>query len=334
MISRLLTYIILTLSLTNICYSQDIHFSQFKLSPLNLNPSLTGVFDGDYRFTATHRNQWSSVTNPYSTFAFSFEKNKLLKKPISIGCQINQDRAGDSKLNTFQFNPSFSYQIQIDSNQIISSGLQLGFTKRNLDYNPLSFDAQYNGSIYDPSLSNQESFSTTSNNYLNLNFGISHFIKINNHLKFNSGISIYNLNGSKQSYFNDATIRLDPRISVHSNCKWKFAENLIFNPSFLWLKQGKHQEFILSVNSEYILENFMKTYRSIYGGLAYRNKDAIFINAGYKFDNWQLGISYDLNLSKLVPASIYRGGFEIAIVYIIDNTPPTKIIHRICPDYL
>jgi type IX secretion system PorP/SprF family membrane protein len=334
MILRTLTYLILTIFSTNACYSQDIHFSQFKLSPLNLNPSLTGVYDGDYRFTANHRNQWSSVTIPYSTFAFSFEKNKLLKKPISIGFQINQDRAGDSKLNTFQFNPSLSYQFKIDSTHIISSGIQMGFTKRNLDYNPLSFDAQYNGSIYDPTLPNQENFSTNSNNYLNINFGISHLIKINANLKFNSGISIYNLNGSKQSYFNDATIRLDPRITIHSNCKWKFAENMIFNPSFLWLKQGKHQEFIISVNSEYILEKFMKTYRSIYGGLAYRNKDAIFINAGYKFDNWQLGISYDLNLSKLVPASIYRGGFEIAIIYIIDNTPANKIIHRICPDYL
>ena len=54
--------------------SQDIHFSQYNLSPLNLNPSLTGAFQGDLRFIGNHRNQWSSVSNPYATFGFSFEK--------------------------------------------------------------------------------------------------------------------------------------------------------------------------------------------------------------------------------------------------------------------
>jgi len=28
---------------------QDIHFSQYNMSPLNLNPAFTGSFDGDYR---------------------------------------------------------------------------------------------------------------------------------------------------------------------------------------------------------------------------------------------------------------------------------------------
>ena len=95
--------------------AQDIHFSQYNLSPLNLNPSLTGAFQGDLRFIGNHRNQWSSVSNPYATFGFSFEKKKLFKLPISFGFQINQDRAGDSKLNTFQINPSVSYNFSFDS---------------------------------------------------------------------------------------------------------------------------------------------------------------------------------------------------------------------------
>ncbi|MEK7227019.1 MAG: type IX secretion system membrane protein PorP/SprF, partial [Bacteroidota bacterium] len=44
--------------------AQDIHFSQFLSSPMNLNPALAGQFDGDHRFVMNHRNQWSSVTVP------------------------------------------------------------------------------------------------------------------------------------------------------------------------------------------------------------------------------------------------------------------------------
>ncbi len=334
MIFKSLTHIILTITSISYLNAQDIHFSQYNLSPLNLNPALTGEYNGDYRLIGNHRNQWSSVTTPYSTFGFSIEKNNVLKKPISIGLQINQDRAGDSKLNTFQINPSIYYKFKIDSSNLIYGGAQIGFTKRNIDYNPLYFDAQYNGSIYDPTLPNQENFAINSRNYLNVNIGFCYKRKINNKVELLSGVSIYNLNSAKQSYFNDNLIRLDPRITIHSRLKWNYSKNLIFNPSLMWLSQGKHKELIIGANSEFIFENFMQTYRSAYVGISYRNKDALYINGGYKYNNWQLGLSYDLNTSKLVPASIYRGGFEISIIYIIDNTPIEKIIHRICPDYL
>src|SRR3954471_19404848 len=53
--------------------AQDIHFSQFNRSPLNLNPANTGLFDGDFRFSGIHRNQWKSVTVPYKTFSGAFD---------------------------------------------------------------------------------------------------------------------------------------------------------------------------------------------------------------------------------------------------------------------
>ena len=53
--------------LTNFLVAQDIHFSQFNMSPVNLNPAFTGFFDGDYRGVANYRSQWSSVPVSYST---------------------------------------------------------------------------------------------------------------------------------------------------------------------------------------------------------------------------------------------------------------------------
>ena len=41
--------------------SQDIHFSQFYMSPLNLNPAMTGVMNGNIRLTGNYWNQWASV---------------------------------------------------------------------------------------------------------------------------------------------------------------------------------------------------------------------------------------------------------------------------------
>ncbi len=45
--------------------AQDIHFSEFYNTPLQLNPSYTGFFNGDYRFTAIYRDQWSTIGVPF-----------------------------------------------------------------------------------------------------------------------------------------------------------------------------------------------------------------------------------------------------------------------------
>ena len=334
MITRLLTYITLCFCLINELNSQDIHFSQFNLAPLNLNPAMTGSFNGDYRIAGNHRNQWSSVTTPYRTFGLSMEKNKVVNDAFSAGLQINQDRAGDSRFSTFQINLSGSYLFKFkDTSNFLSLGSQIGFTNRNLDYNPLSFDAQYNGYQYDPTLPNQEYFLRNSRNYANLNFGIGHFF-IKEKLNIQSGIAIFNLTAAKQSFYNDNNIRLDPRLVIHSKGVYSISNKINLLPGLLWMKQGKHQQMILNLETEYILVNFMRTYRSLWAGLSYRNKDALFLTTGMNYDNWKIGISYDINISKLVPASMLRGGFEIAIIYIIDKTPIEMIIHRICPDYI
>ena len=37
--------------------AQDIHFSQFYASPMNMNPATTGVIGCDMRFSAIYRNE-------------------------------------------------------------------------------------------------------------------------------------------------------------------------------------------------------------------------------------------------------------------------------------
>src|SRR3979490_1988130 len=54
-------------------YPQDIHFSQFFAAPLLRNPSLAGIFTGDYRVQGVYRDQWTQVTDAYRTGYFSAE---------------------------------------------------------------------------------------------------------------------------------------------------------------------------------------------------------------------------------------------------------------------
>ena len=59
--------------------AQDIHFSQFFQAPLLVNPSLTGVFNGDQRAIVQYRNQWDEFA-PYTTYSFSIDGGLFKKK--------------------------------------------------------------------------------------------------------------------------------------------------------------------------------------------------------------------------------------------------------------
>ncbi|MEN9002702.1 MAG: type IX secretion system membrane protein PorP/SprF, partial [Flavobacteriales bacterium] len=92
--------------------AQDIHFSQFYNSPLNLNPALAGNFDGNYRFAGNYRNQWNSVTIPFATFSMSADaKDVMGKKNVGAGIIFNNDNTGDSRFRTTVLNVVGSYAI-------------------------------------------------------------------------------------------------------------------------------------------------------------------------------------------------------------------------------
>ena len=111
---KLLNFLVCTYFLSLMStMAQDIHFSQYDNSPLNLDPALAGHFDGDYRFVLNHRNQWASVTVPYKTFSGFFDTKipfeKLKKGTFGAGIILNNDKAGDSQLGIFQANVLLSY---------------------------------------------------------------------------------------------------------------------------------------------------------------------------------------------------------------------------------
>ena len=120
---------------TSFSYGQDIHFSQFYNSPLNLNPSLVGGFEGDFRLVANQRSQWSAVTTPYSTYGLSVDASQIFNSPVGVGLSAYQDKAGDSDFSTFQIALGLSYTILLgDSSHGISLGAQPSFTQRSINY--------------------------------------------------------------------------------------------------------------------------------------------------------------------------------------------------------
>ena len=86
--------------------AQDPHFSQFFASPLTLNPAFTGKFDGLWRLTANHRDQWPSIPKAYVTTSASVDfpilKGKIPEKDVfGVGISGVSDASANNilKLN-------------------------------------------------------------------------------------------------------------------------------------------------------------------------------------------------------------------------------------------
>jgi len=314
-------------------FGQDIHFSQFNNSPLNLNPGLTGSFIGDIRLVANLRNQWSSVTTPYSTYGLTVDANTILNTPFNVGIGFYNDKAGDSDFSTLQISPSISYTIFVgDSSQTITIGAQPSFTQRKINYSQLQFDNQYNGLIYDASLSNNETFSNEGRTYLNVHSGVSWQYNIAPRKMVAAGIAMHNIFTPKQTFFNDDNIQLHKRFTFHTNGLFKISDKIDGVPSISFMTQHKFKEIIFGGSGKYHLNN--GNYKAAYLGIWYRNSDAAYFTAELDYGNFHFGVSYDLNLSSLKVASNKRGGFEFSLIYIFEKYRPTIKRYKACPNYI
>ena len=323
----------------SIAQAQDIHYSQFNATTQNLNPAQTGLFDGDWRFVGNYRSQWSVIPVPYRTFSIAADtrlKTKLENGVPAVGVQINSDKSGDSKFSTTQIIVSGAYikKLNKDSTHFVSLGIQPGVTTKSFDLAALTFDNQYDGDAYNPALASGENFSKTRITYLDLGAGLGYLWRKNHRTLVNVGVSAFHLNRPKQSFFNNDDIRLDMKTCVSGIAEFPVAAKLDILPSVMYQRQGKFQETVVGVFGKYHLKpiNGMTTAVSL-GGF-YRMKDAFILVANMDYKNFNVGVSYDVNISKLIEATNRRGGFEISVIYIFKKVAPFIAKKRVCPIYM
>lgn len=327
-----------------ICFSmaaiaQDIHYSQFDATIQNLSPAQTGLFDGDWRANGNFRSQWSSIPVPYRTFSVAADtrlKTKLQNDVPAAGLQINTDQAGDSKFTTLQVLLSGAYvkKLNKDSTHFLSLAIQPGFTTRSFNINLLSFDSQYNGDGFDNTMSSQENFSKTRITYFEMGSGIGYLWKKSNRQLINISFSALHLNMPRQTFYNEKDVRLDIKKSANILMNFPVAEKLDVIPTALYQQQGKFTECVAGVFGKYYLKPVDGLTTAISVGAFYRLKDAMILAANMNYKNYTVGISYDINTSRLVAATNQRGGFELSLIYIFKKAVPFVAKKRVCPIFM
>ncbi|MGV6861164.1 MAG: PorP/SprF family type IX secretion system membrane protein [Putridiphycobacter sp.] len=314
---------------TNLGFSQDMHLSMYDAAPLFLNPSLTGVFESDWRLHAQYRTQWKAVNfKPYTTGLISFD---MPYKKWGFGGQITNYRAGIGNYNALQALFSVGYTIPLDKSKkhMLSFGAQGGLTQKSIEYQLLTFDNQYsidNGGVFDNTLSSGENFGSQSLVIPDLNAGVLYyFAKQQSKLNPFIGLSAFNLLTPTETLFSGSN-QLPMRFYAHLGSRINFTETFFVIPKVLLMKQETFSEITIAGDVGYYLKS-----NELYllGGIIYRNKDAVSISLGARKDNYIAKINYDINTSSLISASSGRGGFELSFTYMHGKKSNNKV--KICP---
>ena len=297
---------------------QDIHFSQFFETPLLRNPALAGIFKGDYRFQAVYRDQWRSVTDGYKTASLNGEYKMPIGKLddfITLGGQILFDRAGTAALTQTSIQPVINYHksLSAEKNRYLSLGFMGGVVNRNFDRSKITTDGTYNGG--DP----DEPTVSPNYTYLDGSVGLSYNSNLTASPEDNYylGIAYHHFTKPKNSFFRDPSIELFPKWVASAGFRFGVTEFSYVTIQADHSIQNDYQETIFGAmyglklgaeieNPEYV----------VHGGLFLRWSDALIPVIKVDYSGFSFAFSYDVNISRLKPASLGRGGYEISLSYI------------------
>ncbi len=332
---------IAALLVTTTASAQDIHFSQFAMSPLTLNPALTGAYEGTFRVGGIYRSQWASIlkTAGYTTPSIyidapvvrGFGKNDWL----GAGLVVLQDQSGRGVLTNTTSLLSLAYHIGLGQkgNSILTIGANGGVVQKKFNSSALVDGSTLAGNI-GATTGTTEAFPNTNLSYPDFGIGLLFNHTLTSKVNFNIGASAAHLLEPKESFTNVGNSTLARRISGHAGVNVDLTDKLTLSPSVIYQTQAKASETNIQALMGYHL-NAQKDV-TVLGGLGYRvNKaDALYPTVGLNYKGLKVGVAYDVNMSGLNTATQGDGAFEIGLSYIakISKMPVVKPV-LFCPRF-
>ena len=331
-----LSLLVCMFSVTRNAVAQDVHLSQFYMAPLMQNPALAGA-NHDLQAVINYKQQWKSITNPYTTMAASLDlrlgKKKVKNGFWAIGINFFNDKAGSSQVGLTQGNLTAAYQVKLNEYHKLGVGFQGGFSQWTSNYTNLQWGNQYDGSAYNASLSSGEAAAGSSFIYGDIGAGINwtynnrtgtKMVTDNHDQRFNLGVAFFHVNRPGYSSMGGPD-KLYMKYVINGQALFSVPNSkLAFAPGFFYAAQGPARELYAGTLIRYSLKQESKYTKFEKGaavslGAFLRAKDAVVASFLIEFAQYAVGLSYDINTSGLKSATAGRGGFELAIRFVNPN---------------
>ncbi len=315
--------------------AQDIHFSQFYNSPLNLNPAMTGVMNCKNRFILNYRNQWGAAlaANAYNTFSASYDQ----KVPVGrydyfgIGGTLWSDVAGESRFGTNQGRLSVSYSRKMAGRRKQASylvfGADAGISQRKFSQEDLRWPNQITNGVFIPTDPTGEEGILLDTDFLfaDLTAGLLWFSVLDENTNWYVGAALHHLNRANVSFYgNDES--LYTRLTIHAGAQFEIKPRIKLLPNIIYMSQGPHREINVGTNFRFAMGPSRLTNQSWELGVWYRQatkiengiySDAFILATRFNYQNFGIGFNYDFTVSDFSAAGAANGAFEFSLEYLI-----------------
>lgn len=332
-------------------FSQDIHFTQFYMSPLNLNPAMTGLMECNTRLVANYRNQWAGAiqSDAYNTYSVSYDQKIAVGRTdyFGIGGSLWGDVAGATRFGTTTGRISFSYSKKMGGYRkkahYLVFGADAGISQRRININDLRWPSQHDGNGgWDGTNIPPEQNLITDQDFLfaDLTAGLVWFSLLDYGNSFWIGLASHHLNRPNVSFLGDV-VSLYSRNTIHAGGNFELKPGMSVVPGAIAMFQGPHVEFNVGTSLRFDMGSGRTRgdSQSWQVGLWYRlgnkveggvHSDAIILMTRLDYQYYGIGFSYDYNISKLRNSAAANGAFEFSLVYYICG-PEKRSVY--CPRF-
>jgi type IX secretion system PorP/SprF family membrane protein len=334
--------VLLTLTALSATLSaQDIHYTMFDMAPLNLNPALSGAYEGTFRLGGIYRDQWNGVNgvNGYRTPSLYIDAPLFRvfgqSDWIGGGLSFLDDKAGSASLQRTNIMLSLAYHVPLTRSRkvYLSVGAQGGFVQNRIDASKLRYEDALRGNV-----PTTDVLQNTNVSYADFAGGALLNVVMNSKLNFNFGFSTQHISGPKIN-FTSRPENLARRFIAHT--QW----NIDLNHKFSLLPQGYYQfqAKAQEMNLQTLLGIHLNPARDmtfLVGG-GYRLTpsdwgigDAAIARLGFNWKGFKAGLSYDFTSSGLQKALGRTDALEVALCYTAKIYPRQVLPARIiCPRF-
>ena len=332
--THLLTILLIWIGIN--VFGQDLHYSQFYNSPQNLNPALTGIFNGSQRYNASLRDQWRFVPVPWFTFSGAYDANILpVNKDYFYGWGINfnYDKQGDSRLVLAGLNLSGSITKELDKHNLISGGLMLGFSRRGFNTTDLTWDKQWDGDKFTQGSASGENFDLDAVTFLETGLGANYRWQKSERTKIDAGIGAFHILQPTTSFYNTPGKKLPMHLTLSAMGNFKVVNALDLQFHVMQQLQLTYRETLFGGLAKLYINQKRGNETQVHVGLGYRTTGSFIPTIALQFRQWYAGFSFDVDNTTINNVlSSKRGGPEIHVRYIIQKVRPLSQ-RKACPIY-
>ncbi|MEO9534006.1 MAG: PorP/SprF family type IX secretion system membrane protein [Crocinitomicaceae bacterium] len=302
---------------------QDKHYSMFFANPVQFNPAVAGHFGGNVQLFANYRSQWFTVSdNPFRSFSASIDgklgERQLKNGFVGAGMNIMNDVSGDSRYSLTVISAPINYSLEVNRNSYFSLGIQPGLYMQKMSGDQLYFDNQWDGSGFNSAIASNENLGGFNDTKFDLGAGLYFTSSPSSNSKYQLGVSASHLTRQPINFLQSSE-KLYRNFSLYARGEFgSNGSNVAFHPAIIAFMQGPNYEVMFGNNFVYQLRPPSKHTMyfdgtSIGFGVYYRWADALVANMVFTTGAFSAGVSYDLNISGLSPATKGVGGCEFFV---------------------